>query len=133
MTEKYDLDDESNIVWNDEIVETNVTDEEDEDQFVKSILGEAVTPHEEHSTPTPTRDSDEKPDNKITLQAIHDKRHSPYETPGGKRIRIVKDDWGSFWHVEFMSGGQLPEELSGKYTSDDLADAAVRLYLARKE
>lgn len=132
MTEKYDLEDESDIVWNDEVVETNDATPEEQDEFVKSILGQPYKTTENHTTPTPTRDSEDLPDSQRTLQQIHDKYNKPYTTQGGKQIRIVKDDWGSFWHVEFMSGGQLPEELSGKFTSDDLADAAVQVYLNKQ-
>ena len=133
MTEKLSLDeefDDSPIQWNDDVVETNVKDKEDEQEFVKSILGESYAPTESEG-PTPSRESEEFSDSQQTLQQIHDKYNQPRVTQGGKKIRIVKDEWGTFWHVEFMTGGQLPEELSGKFTTSDAADKAVQIYIAR--
>jgi hypothetical protein len=132
MTEKYDSEDEFDVLWNEEVVETNETTREDEDEFVKSILGQPYQATENHPTPTPTRESEDLPDSQRTLQQIHDKYNKPYSTAGGKQIRIVKDDWGTFWHVEFMSGGQLPEELSGKFTDEGEADLAIRTYLNKQ-
>jgi hypothetical protein len=135
MTEKLDLDDEfdsSLFTWNDDEVETNVSTAEDDGEFVRSITGQSYETTD-YQGPTPTRESDEKSDSQSTLQQIHDKYNQPRVTSGGKKIRVVKDEWGTFWHVEFMSGGQLPAELSGSFTTPEAADLAVTLYLARQE
>ena len=55
-----------------------------------------------------------------------------YDTKGGKGIAIKHDDLGTFWRIEFTSGGQLPKELSGRYTNDGEAKFAVEQYLARQ-
>jgi hypothetical protein len=131
MTEELNLDGEFDtpIQWNDDVVETNEVTPEDEDQFVKSIIGETNYPTARSEGPTPTRESDEVSDSQATLQQIHDKYNEPAVTKGGKKIRIVKDEWGTFWHVEFMSGGQLPLSLSGQFTSAESANAAVQVYV----
>ena len=56
-----------------------------------------------------------------------------YETKGGKGIAVKHDAMGTLWHVEFVPGGQLPKELSGKFTSDNNAKHAVEQYLAKQE
>ncbi len=56
-----------------------------------------------------------------------------YETAGGKGIAIKHDDIGTFWRVEFTSGGQLPGELTGRYTNDSEAKFAVEQYLAKQD
>lgn len=132
--EKYDSADEFDIVWNEDVVETNTTTADDDDEFVKSILGQPYEPVQKHSESTPPRrDSEEFPDSQATLQQIRDKYHAPYVTPGGKQIKVVKDDWGTFWHAKFVGGGELPAELSGAFTNEQEADNAIRIYLARKE
>lgn len=50
---------------------------------------------------------------------------------GGKTIQVKHDKVGTLWSISFKEGGQLPEELKGKYTSDNDAIAAVKVYLAR--
>lgn len=54
-----------------------------------------------------------------------------YETKGGKQVKVRHDEQGSFWHIEFVPGGQLPAELSGKYTTEHDAKLAVELYLIK--
>jgi hypothetical protein len=129
--EKYDSADEFDIQWDESTVEYNETTPEEESDFVKSILG---VPYEVpvDERPAPRREYEEFPDTQETLQQIHDKYHPPYETAGGKKIRIVKDAWGTFWHVEFTSGGQLPAELDMKFTNEQEADKAIQVYLAKQ-
>lgn len=55
-----------------------------------------------------------------------------YETKGGKQINVKHDTMGSFWHVEFAPGGQVPASLAGKYTSSGLAQHDVEQYLAKQ-
>lgn len=53
-------------------------------------------------------------------------------TPEGKKIQIVKDPVHAGYTIEFASGGQLPAQLQGKWTSYDRAKEAVRVYLGHK-
>ena len=54
------------------------------------------------------------------------------KTPNGKEIGIVHRLNKSYWEVQFNSGGQLPPELSGGFTSPKQAQLAINQYLARK-
>lgn len=56
-----------------------------------------------------------------------------YVTKGGKGIAVKHDEIGTFWYVEFVSGGQLPGELSGRFTNDSEAKFAVEQYLAKQD
>jgi hypothetical protein len=49
-------------------------------------------------------------------------------TPGGKEILIYQIPTG-YWAIKFRPGGQLPAELSGKYTQHKYAAQAVKQYL----
>lgn len=50
-------------------------------------------------------------------------------TAGGKEIQIVTDPRTAHVKVQFKEGGELPEELSGLFTSKAIAEVAVRSYL----
>lgn len=95
---------------------------EEEETFVADVLGhreaapEVETPAKYGSAPA--RDG----------WPIH-----TYETKGGKGIKISHDEWGTFWTVEFVPGGQMPPELTGSFTSDTDAKFAVELYLAKQD
>jgi len=136
MTEKLDLgeelhdefDDFPTVQWRDDVVETNEVTAYEADEFVNSIIGVGNAPVDT-GTKTPTRESDEVSDSQLTLQQNYDKYHKSAVTKGGKTIRIVKDEWGTFWHVEFVPGGQLPLSLSGKYTTAEAAELDVQVYL----
>lgn len=54
-----------------------------------------------------------------------------YVTPGGKEIMFVNKPNAVI--IKFASGGELPEELSGEFTSVTFAEKAVQIYLARQE
>jgi hypothetical protein len=126
MTEKLNLDDEF-----DEVVERNETTPEQDDAFVQSILGAAY----EESVPeewAPNHDLKQYPNKFKDIQETHDKQHKKYYTKGGKEVRMKKDEWGSFWRVEFVGGGQLPAELTGSYTDEKQADLAIQVYLAKQ-
>ncbi len=56
-----------------------------------------------------------------------------YETKGGKGIHVKHDKMGTFWHIEFVPGGQLPGELQGNFTNDSEASHAVEQYLAKQD
>ena len=54
-----------------------------------------------------------------------------FKTEGGKTVEVYHEQMGTLWAIRFKEGGQLPAELSGKFTSDADARTAVQLYLAR--
>lgn len=49
-------------------------------------------------------------------------------TSGGKEIQAFRDSQAR-WKVQFTSGGQLPEELTGLYTSERNAVNAILQYI----
>jgi len=52
-----------------------------------------------------------------------------YTTPNGKDIEIFIPDGTGHYKVQFKSGGQLPAELTGSFTSVAIAKVAVDSYL----
>ena len=56
----------------------------------------------------------------------------PNVTPKGKEIKIYQIANTSLFKVAFTDGGQLPEDLSGKWTNPKLAQDAVDKYLDKQ-
>lgn len=58
-----------------------------------------------------------------------------YVTPNGKEIAIINAPGTGHYKVQFTSGGELPESLSGLYTSIKEAEKEVLCYieLAKKK
>jgi hypothetical protein len=52
-----------------------------------------------------------------------------YTTPNGKEIQIVRDPKTAHIKIQFGSGGELPQELSGFYTSESFASRTIVGYL----
>jgi hypothetical protein len=52
-----------------------------------------------------------------------------YITSGGKEIEIFTDPATAHVKVRFKKGGELPEQLSGLFTSVAVAEVAVRSYI----
>lgn len=52
-----------------------------------------------------------------------------WESWGGKKIQLVVDKGTSLYKLQFNPGGELPQELSGFYTQEKFAEAAVSKYL----
>jgi len=50
-----------------------------------------------------------------------------FETKKGKTVRLYPD--GNGWRVMFTSGGELPEELSGIFTSQGIATKVIERYI----
>jgi hypothetical protein len=50
-------------------------------------------------------------------------------TAGGKELQIITDPQTAHIKVQFKEGGQLPEELSGLFTSKAIAEIAIQSYL----
>lgn len=50
-------------------------------------------------------------------------------TAGGKELQIFTDPQTAHVKIQFKEGGQLPEELSGLFTSKSVAEVAIRSYL----
>lgn len=54
------------------------------------------------------------------------------QTPGNtKNVQVKKDLDGSMYTISFREGGELPQELRGKFTSYDVAEKQARTYLNR--
>ena len=52
-----------------------------------------------------------------------------FMTPNGKEIKIVNAPGTGHYQIQFTQGGELPQELTGFYTSSAIAQVAVRNYL----
>lgn len=52
-----------------------------------------------------------------------------YTTHRGKDITIYPE--GNAWKVQFDQGGELPEMLSGQFTSEGIAAQKVELYIEK--
>ena len=52
-----------------------------------------------------------------------------FMTPNGKEIKIINAPGTGHYKIQFTQGGELPNELSGLYTSSAVAQVAVRNYL----
>lgn len=58
---------------------------------------------------------------------------STFNTQAGKEVSTFVAPGTAFYRVKFNSGGELPEQLTGIFTSEKLADIAINCYLAEKE
>lgn len=56
-----------------------------------------------------------------------------YKTPNGKEIQIYRDKVSAQYKIQFTSGGELPEELTGIFTNETFATTAINKYLEKQE
>ena len=56
-----------------------------------------------------------------------------FTTPNGKEIQIQRDPRSAQYFIQFGSGGELPEELSGIFTNELFAQTAINKYLEKQE
>lgn len=56
-----------------------------------------------------------------------------YTTPNGKEIQIFRDSVSAQYKIQFGSGGELPEELTGIFTNELFAETAINKYLEKQE
>lgn len=54
-----------------------------------------------------------------------------FETPNGKRIELFIDPKTAHVRIKFVPGGELPEELSGLFTSERAASSSIMQYLGK--
>jgi hypothetical protein len=52
-----------------------------------------------------------------------------FMTPNGKEIKIVNAPGTGHYKIQFTQGGELPQELTGFFTSSAVAQVAVQTYL----
>lgn len=52
-------------------------------------------------------------------------------TPAGKQLGIAKVSNTSLFAIRWEEGGELPEELGGRFTNQDLAQKEIEGYLKR--
>lgn len=52
-----------------------------------------------------------------------------FETPNGKEITLVRCPKTAHLRIQFTSGGELPEKLSGLYTSELIAYKDIFNYI----
>lgn len=64
------------------------------------------------------------------LEPVEPKKESKVSTPKGKDYQVVRH--GAIFRVEFSTGGQIPKELSGMYTKENIAWDAIRGYEAKR-
>lgn len=93
----------------------------DEEQFLKEILG-----------PDHAKEASEK---KTRQEQYSEAKAAPkstvYMTEGGKEIHVKQNTTGTY-RIEFVPGGELPNEMKGSFTREDIAHSAVKSYLANK-
>lgn len=56
-----------------------------------------------------------------------------YETVSGKRIELYIEPKTSHIKLKFWQGGELPEELTGMYTSEKDAERDILIYLEKNK
>ena len=56
-----------------------------------------------------------------------------FTTPNGKEIHIQRDPRSAQYFIQFGSGGELPEELTGIFTNELFAETAINKYLEKQE
>lgn len=56
-----------------------------------------------------------------------------YQTNGGKELQLFICPTTAHLKFQFGSGGEIPQVLSGYYTSEYVADLAAKTYLSNKE
>lgn len=56
-----------------------------------------------------------------------------YTTPGGKKVELITDSKSALYRFQFNPGGELPQELTGLFTQERYAVAALNRYIARME
>lgn len=79
---------------------------------------------------------DKQEQQKISVPTKQAKEPSPpkkesMETPKGKEYQVVRK--GLAHVIEFKTGGQIPQELSGHYTKETIAWQAIRAYEAKRK
>jgi len=52
-----------------------------------------------------------------------------FTTPNGKELSVLNQKGTSHYKIQFNSGGELPEHLSGLYTSVSTANIAINQYI----
>ncbi len=126
MTEKSSLEDDlfktdqPEVVFEEDQVSTN---ERDDEAFLRDVLGPAAEEalKKEGQRPAQERYDPKKP-----------KAPKAYVTSGGKEIKLEQDFYGK-WTIHFSPGGELPKELQGQFTREDLAHEAIQVYLAKRK
>ena len=56
-----------------------------------------------------------------------------FETPAGKEIQLIREQKTHHIKIQFGSGGEIPEELSGVFNSQIAAEKAVNIYLSHRK
>lgn len=56
-----------------------------------------------------------------------------FQTPNGKEVQIYRDTVSAQYKIQFGSGGELPEELTGIFTNELFAETAINKYLEKQE
>lgn len=56
-----------------------------------------------------------------------------FVTPNGKELEVVNKPGTGHYKIQFTSGGELPEYLTGLYTTVSLADIAIIQYIKNLE
>jgi hypothetical protein len=123
-----------------EVTHTNVIDADERDAFLRDVLGpdaaKDVIDRGLANRPTPDKFEHAPYDQRSinpNNKPLHPTVTERYYTEGGKEIIARHDPMGSFWHVEFVPGGQVPAELGGSYTSEPECRDAIKLYLAKRK
>lgn len=61
-----------------------------------------------------------------------DAQYPTFQTPNGKTIEIYPEGTSIFLLVRFREGGELPQALSAKFTTQRDAEHAIQQYLLSK-
>lgn len=60
------------------------------------------------------------------------KDNMEFTTPAGKKIVTKREPKNGYLYIQFTSGGEIPVELQGYFTSPAIAEKAIRVYLETK-
>lgn len=117
----------------------NTISTDEERAFLKDVLGVKGEQQAREQTGRLAHRAQDEVTNKRVEHSVnpqgkpmHPSVTEEYFTEGGKQVKAVHDEMGTMWHVEYSPGGQLPSELSGKYTSEDAARKDIKKYLATR-
>lgn len=69
----------------------------------------------------------------LPTQTMEENKMNTFETPNGKKIQMKIHPNTVLIKLEFATGGELPQDLSGLFTTEREATIAINRYLAKQE
>jgi len=97
--------------------------EESDKKMKVDLSNEKIEEVDNYMVETPSEETDDEEG--LTTEIVA-------KTPNGKEIQLVKHPVFTGFYIKFRGGGELPNELSGRWTTHQKAMEAVRVYLGKK-